>query len=278
MNNHLPLIISADQLKQELQNSQTKLLLVDMSSPATYIQHHIAQAVFLDYAWIVRIEPPRMGLLPKADQLNTVFNALGLTPDTHVIAYDDEGGGRACRLLWTLETIGHQHYSLLDGGIQNWMSNKLAVTNKVIYPTPNDTNGNASNEYIIIENPVASREFILDHLNDPAVAILDSRSAEEYTGKKVFAERAGHIPGAINWDWTEAMDKTRNLCLKPQSELRSTLENIGITKDKMVVTHCQTHHRSAHTFMVLKSLGYENLKGYPGSWSDWGNSPDTPIE
>ncbi|MFV1985506.1 MAG: sulfurtransferase, partial [Thiohalomonadales bacterium] len=265
----LPLIISAQQLEQQLQNSTHKILLVDMGSPSSYIQHHIPTAVFLDYSWIVRIDPPRMGLLPDENQLNTVLTALGLTSDTHIIAYDDEGGGRACRLLWTLETIGHQHYSLLDGGIQNWMANNHTVTNKVLYPTPCD----ASNEFqsTIIDNPLADQSFILKHLNDPDVVILDTRSSAEYTGKKAFAERAGHIPGAINWEWTEAMDKTRNLCLKPQAELTSMLENAGITKDKLVITHCQTHHRSAHTFIVLKSLGYEKIKGYPGSWSDWGN-------
>ncbi len=272
----LPLILSSEQLKNQLQQSGNTLLLIDMTSPNTYIQHHIAEAVFLDYAWIVRIEPPRMGLLSNIDQLNTVFNAIGLTPDTHVVAYDDEGGGRACRLLWTLETVGHKHYSLLDGGIQNWMSENNPVTDKVVYPTPNTTSNEC--KYSILDQAIADQAFIHEHLNDPAVAILDSRSPAEYTGKKAFAERAGHIPGAVNWDWMTAMDKEHNLCLKPQTELTASLESIGITKDKLVITHCQTHHRSAHTFIVLKSLGFENVKGYPGSWSDWGNTSGLPIE
>jgi len=275
-NTQIPLIISPKQLQQQLQNSTDTILLIDMASPNSYIQHHIAEAVFLDYTWIVRIEPPRMGLLPNQNQLNTVFNALGLTPDTHVIAYDDEGGGRACRLLWTLEAIGHQKYSLLDGGIQNWIDENYPVTDKIIYPTPNDT----SNGYncTLSDAPIADHAFILEHLNDSNVVILDSRSPAEYTGKKAFAERAGHIPGAINWDWMNAMDKEHNLRLKPPAELTTTLEAIGISKDKMIITHCQTHHRSAHTYIVLKSLGYENIKGYPGSWSDWGNTADLPIE
>ncbi len=272
----LPLIISAQQLEQESQSSKQNILLVDMSSPANYVQHHIASAIFLDYSWIVRIELPRMGLLPKEKQLNTVFNALGLTPETHVIAYDDEGGGRACRLLWTLECVGHQKYSLLDGGIQHWLANKHPVTDKIIYPTCCEAS--QENQYSIIETPVANQSFIMEHLNDPAVAVLDSRSAAEYSGQKAFAERAGHIPGAVNWDWMEAMDKSNNLCLKPQDDLSSTLDSLGVTKDKLVVTHCQTHHRSAHTYIVLKSLGYDKIKGYPGSWSDWGNTVETPIE
>ncbi len=272
-NNQIPLIISASQLEQELQNSTNTILLVDMGSPTSYIQNHIPSAVFLDYSWIVRIEPPRMGLIPNEQQLNAVFNSLGLSDDTHVIAYDDEGGGRACRLLWTLESIGHKHYSLLDGGIQDWMANNHAVTNTVSYPSPCDNYQSS-----LIEEPVANQAFIREHLDDSNVVILDSRSVPEYTGQKAFAERGGHIPGAVNWEWTEAMDKSNNLRLKSQAELSSTLEALGITKDKLIITHCQTHHRSAHTYIVLKSLGYEQIKGYPGSWSDWGNTADSPIE
>jgi thiosulfate/3-mercaptopyruvate sulfurtransferase len=94
----------------------------------------------------------------------------------------------------------------------------------------------------------------------------------------VFAKRGGHIPGAVNIEWTDAMDKQHDLRLKPENELRQLLESKGITPDKMIVMHCQTHHRSAHTYILLKSLGYEKIKGYPGSWSDWGNEPNTPIE
>ncbi|MCK5639171.1 MAG: sulfurtransferase, partial [Gammaproteobacteria bacterium] len=79
-------------------------------------------------------------------------------------------------------------------------------------------------------------------------------------------------------EWTQAMDQQRNLRLRSDVELRSMLEQRGITSDKTVVVYCQTHHRSAHTFIALKAIGYEKIKGYPGSWSDWGNQEDTPIE
>ena len=94
----------------------------------------------------------------------------------------------------------------------------------------------------------------------------------------MFAERGGHIPGAVNMEWTEAMDKQHDLRLKSARDLLHMLESQGISKDKTVIVYCQTHHRSAHTYIMLKSLGYENVKGYPGSWSDWGNEPNTPIE
>lgn len=270
MSEQHPLIIEPKALEAHLDKSD--FLLVDLSKPETYVQYHVPGAVFLDYAWIVHIEQPRMGLLPDAAQLSNVFGALGLTPDTHVITYDDEGGGRACRFLWTLDVVGHKHYSLLNGGLNAWANEGHPVISQIRYPTPGEFHAK------LHEAPVADRQYILDHLSDPSVAILDARSDKEFSGAKVFAHRGGHIPGAINLDWTEAMDKSHNLRLKPENDLRTMLDAKGLTKDKTIVTHCQTHHRSAHTYIMLKSLGYENVKGYPGSWSDWGNDASTPIE
>ena len=267
----LPLIIEPEQLKSALE--QQDLLLVDLSQPATYVQYHLPESVFLDYSWIVRIEQPRMGLLPQKEQLSHVLGALGMTPDTHVVTYDDEGGGRACRFLWTLDAIGHRNHSLLNGGLQAWVNAGFKVSSKIRYPTPGEDYPVSFND-----EPVATRQYILDHLSDDNVVLLDCRSAKEYNGEKVMAARGGHIPGAKNIDWVEAMDKQRDLRLKPETELRRMLESQGISPDKTVVTYCHSHHRSAHTYIMLKSLGYEHVKGYPGSWSDWGNEPNTPVE
>ena len=266
----LPLIVEADELVKHLDNP--KVLIIDLSSPATYVQYHIPGAVFLNYEWIVRIEKPRMGLLPTEEQLTHVLSALGLTPDTHVVTYDDEGGGRASRFLWTLDVAGHKHFSLLNGSLQGWANHSKPVTSEIHFPTPGQYEVNMD------FSPVATRQFILDHLSDNKVVILDTRSAMEYNGTKVFAARGGHIPGAIHFEWTEAMDKQHDLRLKDQATLLGMLQSQGVTRDKTIVTHCQTHHRSAHTYIVLKSLGYEKIKGYPGSWSDWGNETNTPIE
>ncbi len=267
----LPLIIEPERLKSA--REQQDLLLVDLSQAATYVQYHLPGSVFLDYSWIVRIEHPRMGLLPQKEQLSHVLGALGMIPDTPVVAYDDEGGGRACRFLWTLDAIGHKNHSLLNGGLQAWTNSGFEISSKIRYPTPGD-------DYPVSfsDEPIASRQYILDHLSDANVVFLDCRNAKEYQGTKVLAARAGHIPGAKNIDWVNAMDRQRDLRLKPESELRKMLESHGISPDKTVVMYCHSHHRSAHTYIMLKSLGYEKVKGYPGSWSDWGNEANTPIE
>ena len=121
------------------------------------------------------------------------------------------------------------------------------------------------------------KDYILAHLKDPAVVLLDARSPDEYTGRTKRAARVGHIPGAVNYNWTDAMDQSRFLRLKDAQELKRALEGLGVTPDKEVITYCQTHHRSAHTYVVLKSLGYPKVKAYPGSWSEWGARDDTAV-
>ncbi len=126
------------------------------------------------------------------------------------------------------------------------------------------------------ESAVASRAYILSRLDSPELALWDARSGNEFRGLSRFSRFPGHIPGAVNLDWLEVMDRRRNLRLKPKAELEAMLARLGVTRDKEVITYCQTHHRSSLTWLVLSYLGFEHCKGYPGSWSDWGNRDDTP--
>jgi thiosulfate/3-mercaptopyruvate sulfurtransferase len=267
----LPLLVEADVLQGHLDNP--RLLIVDLGKAEAYARGHVPGAVFLDYAHIVRMAKPVGGLLPDEAQLSVVLSNIGLTPETHVVAYDDEGGGKAARLLWTLEACGHEHYSLLNGGLHVWVNEGHPLDQEVRTPRPSEYEAQVQPN----REAVVGRQFILEHLNDPEVALLDARSPAEYNGEKCYAARGGHIPGAINIEWTEFMDQSHNLRIKAIAELRNMLEEKGFSPDKIVVAYCQTHHRSAHTWFVLKYLGY-NARGYEGSWSDWGNQPDTPIE
>jgi len=266
----LPLILDAEVLHSNLDT--TNIVILDLSQPSAYLEHHLPGAYLLDYSWITKTANPVMGLLPDIEQLNRVLSAYGINKDTHVIAYDDEGGGRASRLLWTLDTLDHQHYSLLNGGIQTWLNKQLPVTKDIHWPSPTNYTGTLNSE------PVADKQYILDSLSKPDTLVLDCRSPMEYSGTKVFAARGGHIPDAVNMNWMELIDTDNHLQLKSTESINAILQSKGVTKDKTIILHCQTHHRSSHSYIVLKSLGYKNIKGYPGSWSDWGNDANTPIE
>lgn len=266
----LPLLLEPDQLEPLLQNPE--LLLVDVRNPDSYGRGHIPGAARLDYSAIVAAQPPALGLLPDESQLSAVLSMLGLRPDRHVVAYDEEGGGYAGRLLWTLELLGHARGSLLNGGFIAWIAEDRPLERQPVTP--------GSSAYRArLDNPtaLADKSYILERLGRPDLALLDTRSPLEYRGVDVRAARGGHIPGAVNFNWTDAMDIHRHLRFKPDATLREMLTSVGVTPDKEVIVYCQTHHRSAHTYMVLKHLGYPRVRGYPGAWSEWGNDPDLPV-
>jgi thiosulfate/3-mercaptopyruvate sulfurtransferase len=267
---HLPLLVEPAELSAHL--GAPDLRIVDLNPSHIYARAHVPGAVSLDYGRIVAPRPPAAAVLPSPEQLSDTLSSIGLTPDHHVVAYDDEGNGRAARLLWTLDAIGHRSASLLNGGLKAWMAGQ--------HPTEAGTRPIKRTDYRVqIRGDVqVDKDYILAHLKDPSVILLDARSPDEYAGRTKRAARVGHIPGAVNFNWTDAMDQSRNLRLKDTADLKQTLEGLGVTPDKEVIAYCQTHHRSAHTYVVLKLLGYPRIKAYPGSWSEWGNLPDTPIE
>lgn len=266
----LPLIVEPDELERHL--GHRDLLIVDLSKRLIHAQYHVPGAVHLEYGKIISARPPAMGLLPDDQQLSDALSSIGMTPDTHVVAYDDAGNVNASRLLWTLDVIGHPNFSLLNGGLHAWLSEG--------HRTERGFNQPQRGNYKVVRgaDPVADKAYVLAHLDDPEVVILDTRSPEEFSGVKKQAARGGHIPGAVNIDWVLATDRRRNSRFKPEGELRELLEKLGVTPDKEVITHCHVHQRSSHTYIVLKSLGYRRIKGYPGSWSEWGNDLQLPIE
>ena len=265
-----PLLIEPDDLEKSL--GYDNFLIVDLGKPDTYARLHVPGAVHLDYAAIVAGSKPVAGLVPVDATLETVLSAFRIGDDTHVIAYDVEGGGRAALLLWTLAVAGHTNASLLNGGLHAWANEGHPLDNTPVTPVPRSFTVRHD------ESPGVDHDYILEHLQDADCCLLDVRSPDEFNGVKKYAARGGHIPGAVNLEWTGAMDKTRNLRLRPDSELADMYASAGATPEREVITYCQTHHRSAHTWFVLRHLGYPRVRGFPGSWSYWGNRPDLPVE
>lgn len=252
------------------------LLVVDVGSRDTHLRGRVPGVVHLDYAALILGQPPAPGLMPPPDKLQRVLQSIGLSREKRVVAYDDQGNSRASRLLWTLEAVGHQKAWLLNGGLAAWRSEDRTIARE----SGGDPAPTEPGDFSIEWNPsvIADKDYVLGALGDAQIVILDARSPAEYHGLKSPAARAGHIPGAVNLNWLDTMDPNDHFRFKPKAELNAMLARLGIARDREIITYCQTHHRSSHAFMMLRHLGFDNIRGYPGSWSEWGNDPALPIE
>lgn len=267
----LPALINAQQLHAAL-NESNHILVVDLSSTDNYNAGHIEGAVHVLPSQLSSGIAPATGSLPSLEQLTALLSVIGFDGTQHVVALDDAGGSWAGRFIWTLTLLGFSHSSLLDGGRNAWLQTGLPVTSTTTLITPaKPLTLSINSDYVADKNEIAAK------LGTPDFVIWDARSPEEYAGSKVLAARGGHIPGAINIEWTQLMDNEQRLL--PLDVIAKLLDNAGISQNKTVVTHCQTHRRSGLTWFVAhKLLHYPAIKAYPGSWSEWGNDANTPIE
>jgi len=251
--------------------NERNLRIVDMrNSQEQFAAGHIPGAVYLGVHQIrLALKEPGF-MIPPDYEIEEVQGQLGITGETMVVAYDDQGGLNASRLFFTLDYGGHGKMALLNGGLTKWVAEGRALSKEVpqvattVYRIHPDT------------RRVSSARWIVANLGKPNLALVDARSPQEFRGEDVRAKRRGHIPGAANIEWTENLsaDKT----FKSADELLNLYEKAGVTKDKTTVVYCFTMHRASVNYFVLRLLGYPDARGYDRSWSEWGNDPALLVE
>jgi thiosulfate/3-mercaptopyruvate sulfurtransferase len=250
--------------------SPERPLIIDLRPPEDFATGHIPGAVHLDLWGVSLVDTDPAPLKAFMWIIDHLFNLRGVSESTPVVVYDEQSGMRAARAFWFLEYFGHPRVQVLDGGFNAWTRAGLPVTREAAPPPKSTWAGKPQDATIATWRDVHAR------LGKPGVVLLDTRSDGEYDGSTVRAKRGGRIPGAVHVEWT------RNLgpdgAFKPADDLRAIYEAAGVTPDKEVITYCQGGYRAAHGYLALRLLGYPRVRNYTGSWKEWGDREDLPIE
>ena len=247
-------------------------------NPDVYDEGHIPGAVKLH--WREDLQDAIERDLISKDAFEALMGRLGISNDTTIVVYGDKNNWFAAYAYWYLKIYGHEDVRVLDGGRQKWIDEGRELTTDVPGRVATAYTATDRNESIRVY-----RDEVLADLQGAGIALVDVRSPQEYSGELMAppgyeqegASRTGHIPGAQSVPWATAVRDDGTF--KSADELREIYGAKNVTEDKEVRAYCRIGERSAHTWFVLRELlGYENVKNYDGSWTEWGNLVDVPIE
>jgi thiosulfate/3-mercaptopyruvate sulfurtransferase len=250
---------------------------VDGRPPDQYAQGHIPGATNVDFTSIGTRDTSAEGVRAWTARMEEAFSAAGLGEGQTVVFYEDTSGYNAARGVWALVYFGQEGGRLLDGGLNAWRAAGYPVTTEAP-PSPPNPGGEQPGRFRARPRPdeLAGYEYLLACLNDGVTQIVDTRRPTEYAGTEIRSARGGRIPGAIPLDWVNNLDAAGRL--KPAAELEAMYAGLGLDRNREVVTYCQGGYRAAHTWLVLRMLGYPRVRNYLGSWGEWGNREGLPIE
>ena len=242
-----------------------------------YETGHIPGAVKVD--WFTTLQHPIRRDFLTREEFETMCSQLGISNDTTVVFYGDKNNWFACYAFWLFELFGHEKRKVMNGGRAKWTAEGRPMSREV--PEYPKTTYHACEPDLSVR---AFRDEVMKHVYEK-LPLVDVRSPQEFTGELLHmpnypqegAQRGGHIPGALNIPWSKAVQEDGTF--KTPEELRQLYETQGLKPDDDIIAYCRIGERSSHTWFVLKYLlGYQNVKNYDGSWTEWGNLVGAPIE
>ncbi len=269
-------LVDADWAVAHLNDPAVRFVEVDVDTTA-YSQGHIPGAVGWD--WTSQLSDEVRRDLAGREDFSALMSASGIGPATTIVLYGDNNNWFAAFAYWQLKLFGHEDVRILNGGRRFWLDSGLPISvDEVTYPPTG---------YQLPEPDFTLRAFrddILPRLGDSELALVDVRSPAEYNGEIIAppgmsetAQRAGRIPGAASIPWGQTVREDGTF--KGADELRALYEAKGITPDKDVIAYCRIGERSSHSWFVLRELlGYQRVRNYDGSWTEWGSLIGVPIE
>ena len=270
-----PVLVTTDWLAEHLGDEGIVVGEVD-ENPDLYDEGHIPGAIKLH--WRDDLQDPVERDLVEKDAFEQLMGSRGISNETTIVLYGDKNNWFAAYAYWYLKIYGHEDVRILDGGRQKWIDESRELTTDEPQVSPASYSARDRDETIR-----ARRDAVRETIGRDA--LVDVRSPQEYSGELIAApgyeqegaQRAGHIPTAQSIPWAQAVKDDGTF--KSADELRELYGAKGITPDRSVTAYCRIGERSAHTWFVLRELlGYEDVRNYDGSWTEWGNLIDVPIE
>jgi len=276
---HPEILVSTDWVAAHLDDPNIRIVESD-EDPLLYASNHIPGAVEVDWTRDLN-DPLRRDYLDQ-QAFSDLMSRIGVTPETMVVFYGDKNNWWACYAFWVFQLFGHENARVMDGGRLKWVQEGRPVTKEVpSYPGSKYAAPARDDSRFR-----AFRDQVLEHLKVGGT-LVDVRSPAEYSGERLHMEdypnegalRGGHIPGAASIPWARAVDPNDGT-FKSSDELgRIYREENGISPEDDVVVYCRIGERSSHTWFVLRYLlGYPKVRNYDGSWTEWGNLVNVPIE
>ena len=243
-----------------------------MRPAENYCENHLPGAVHLDLFGISSVDTDPAPLKAFFWIIEHLLASRGVSNDVPVVVYDDTSGIRAARAFWFLEFFGHPDTRVLDGGYHAWVRNGAAG-----HAASGEAEADGLDRHARRGDScrLARRAAIASA--HPDAVILDTRSDGEYCGTNVRAARGGAIPGAVHLEWTNNLAPDGAFKSRRRAESRCTSAQAS-TPDREVVTYCQGGYRAAHSYLALRLIGYPRVRNYVGSWKEWGDRVDLPIE